>query len=53
MTKKLKVLFTEDFKGRETKDILYRAGQVRNVDAIWETRIVQDKRGKVLEEIDE
>lgn len=53
MTKKIKVLFTRDFTGVETKNILRYAGQVRNVDAMWETRIVQDKRGNVLEILEE
>ena len=53
MTKKIKVLFREDFKGIETKNQDIKTGQTRNIDAIWKTRIVQDKRGKVLEELDE
>ena len=45
-----KVKFIRGFRGVETGEVHYQAGDVAEVDDIWLERLIQDKRAVVVYE---
>lgn len=45
-----KVRFIQDFRGVETDEVYYKAGEFADVDDAWLERLIQDKRAVIVDE---